>query len=442
MKSYSFPKGGLQFNDPFAPSGEKSSIAHLPGLFLVSLDQHSGREAIPLVEHGKSIAEGELVGKKNGLFSANIHSPLPGRVLRTVEWLEEDGEEMLGLLVRLEGSFNRLGKREDYYTWEDLKPQEIRNIVEDLGIVEMEGIGQPVSDMFDEDRERAGGKPLTLVLRCVFDDPWLAADYTVCSERLLAVAEGLAITFKMIQAERIILTISTKEKKLTGNLESAIAPYGLPYSICYVGNRYPQRNRRELEIALNAFAKDEEFEAAGYFIISPSTSAAIRDAVKLHKPIIERYVAIGGSGVRKPQVLKARIGMRIADLFDECGGLHEKTRLFTVGSPYKGRKVKLDEPVTKTTNAVCAYIEEGLERKASICAGCGECRTVCPVGLDPERLYKHILAEPIVDSGELADYGSRNNLCHGCGCCDLVCPSRLPLSDVIVRGAAKRGAHD
>jgi electron transport complex protein RnfC len=60
------------------------------------------------------------------------------------------------------------------------------------------------------------------------------------------------------------------------------------------------------------------------------------------------------------------------------------------------------------------------------CIGCGECRKVCPVGLDPEVLFKGIKLQKAGAMEELTKE------CHGCGCCDLVCPSRLPLSTAIV----------
>jgi len=67
------------------------------------------------------------------------------------------------------------------------------------------------------------------------------------------------------------------------------------------------------------------------------------------------------------------------------------------------------------------------------CISCGECRSVCPVGLDPEELYKRIM---VLHSA----YSPGADECHGCGCCELVCPSHLPLSDVIM-GKLPEGTH-
>jgi electron transport complex protein RnfC len=127
-----------------------------------------------------------------------------------------------------------------------------------------------------------------------------------------------------------------------------------------------------------------------------------------------------------------RIGMRLGDLFEECGGFIDLPCRVVIGSPLSGKTVlNLDEPVTKTSYAVFAMLKtqtgDFVERD---CISCGECRSVCPVGLDPEELYKQIM---VLHSE--CDPGIRE--CHGCGCCELVCPSHLPLSNVIMRKSAE-----
>ena len=112
-------------------------------------------------------------------------------------------------------------------------------------------------------------------------------------------------------------------------------------------------------------------------------------------------------------------------------------RRIAAGSPLLGRPIAdLDEPVTKTSYAAFA-LREGLRPdKQSSCISCGECRQVCPVGLDPEELYKRT---QIGNRGESLSDDSRNRAaeCHGCGCCEVVCPSRLPLSTAITSSALR-----
>ena len=99
------------------------------------------------------------------------------------------------------------------------------------------------------------------------------------------------------------------------------------------------------------------------------------------------------------------------------------------GSPLLGKPfANLDEPVTKTISSIFAILEGFRKDAKGICIGCGECRDVCPVGLDPEELYKKAA---ISRKGFQVGSPDRAEECHGCGCCEVVCPSLLPLSTAI-----------
>jgi electron transport complex protein RnfC len=90
----------------------------------------------------------------------------------------------------------------------------------------------------------------------------------------------------------------------------------------------------------------------------------------------------------------------------------------------------LDEPVTKNMYALFALLPKHEGGKVTrSCIACGACRAVCPVGLDPEALFKRINLK----TGGIG----RAAECHGCGCCDVVCPSRLALSTDIINAAVQ-----
>ncbi|GHV02440.1 hypothetical protein FACS189485_02810 [Spirochaetia bacterium] len=430
MRVYSFPRGGIFFEDSTVPSRNTSETAFLPALSVIPMIQHTGGRARPLVSVGDAVREGMLIGKGQGMGSANIHAAVPGRVVRTVSWTSTDGLINDGLVIHMEGSFEKLGKSEEVFPWTDLSPSALQRLISDLGIVEMEGTGRPIADILSA--LPSAGEPYTLVVRCVFDDPWLAADYVLCRERLKAVVEGSVIMAHAVKADRIVFAFSHREKDIGSAFLAEAENYNVPASLVLTGSRYPQRNRRELELVLRNYEKKEETELGSLLILGPATLAAVHDAVKLKRPILDRYVAVGGSAVKNPRVMKVRIGTRIGELFAECGGFIDKPARIAIGSPLLGRTVTdLDEPVIKPSYAVFAMLDSQVGGSVPRnCISCGECRAVCPVGLDPEELFKRISGKK---SG-LKKSGAPDilNECHGCGCCEIVCPSRLPLSSVIL----------
>ena len=418
MKVYKFPKGGISFSDMEAPEKNSSITAFLPVLSMIPLIQHIGEIVYPLVSVGDHVKEGQLIGKAKSQGQANIHAAIPGEILQSVSWEMIHGMENHAFVVRLGGEFDKSGRTPYPVQWEDLKPFTLKQLIAEYGVVEMEGSGQPLVEILDEFIE----SDTTLVVRCVLDDPWLVADYAVCRERLDAVVEGSLIVSKAVGVSSIIFAVSHKEKDLGELFLSEIAKHNVNASVVIVGSRYPQKNHRELSLVLKTYARDEGISLGSLLILGPSTLAAVYDAVKLKKPILERYIAVGGSAVQNPQIMKVRIGTRLHDIFNECGGFKAEPHSVIIGSPLAGRQAAgLDEPITKTSYAISAFLEADNSVMLS-CISCGECRMVCPVELDPETLFKCLRKDMMPKAAKE---------CHGCGCCDFVCPSRLPLSMVI-----------
>jgi Na+-translocating ferredoxin:NAD+ oxidoreductase subunit C len=430
MKVYSFPRGGFVFEDPTAPQKDRAVNAFLPAVSVIPLGD-SAAKVYPVVQTGEIVREGMLIGRASGPNAVNVHATVPGRVIRKIMWQDKYGISNDALVIRMEGAFEKLGKREDSFLWKGLGGYDIQKIISDLGIVEMENAGRPLSGLISA--ARSANEKITLVVRCVFDDPWLAADYAICNERLQAVVEGAAIVAKAcFKVTQIIFAVSYHEKELGERLMLEAANCDIQSVLALTGCRYPQRNNRELELALRIFEKREKQSFGSFLILSPAVLAAAHDAVKHKRPILDRYVAVGGSAVRHPQILKVRIGTRIGELIEQCGGFIEEPYRVAMGSPLSGREVMyLDEPVRKNCYAIAAMTKsQALTGEEQNCINCGECRTVCPIGLDPQNIYKRIRTQGIENVGTSG--------CHGCGCCKIVCPSALLLSDTIMEGNQER----
>jgi len=428
MKVYSFPRGGFIFDDPTAPQKPQDNHtidAFLPVISVIPLGDSNTR-VYPLVSPGDVVREGMLIGKASGPMSVNIHATVPGRVIRKVSWKSRDNKENEALVIKMEGAFERLGRKEEMFSWAGLNGYDLQRLISEYGIVEMENAGRPLSHIISAYRKESDN--LTLVVRCILDDPWLIADYALCRERMEEVVEGASIVAKAcLKVKQIIFAVSHREKNELGDKLLKEAEYiGIPSSLVATGCRYPQRNNRELELALRAYEKYEGITLGSLIILGPAVLAAVADTVKYKKPVLDRYVAVGGSAVRNPQIMKVRIGTRIGELIEQCGGFIRKPYRIVVGSPLSGREVTyLDEPVEKTCYAIAAMTKDQTAAfHHQNCINCGECRAVCPIGLDPQNIYKQIKTLGAENTGF--------NNCHGCGCCKIVCPSALPLSETIL----------
>ena len=425
MKVYSFPRGGFTFEDPTAPKKDKAINAFLPAISVIPLGS-PGQRIHTLVSQGDTVKEGMLIGRASGAGAVNIHATVPGKILRKITWQDGDDQKNSAFVIKMDGAFEKLGRKEEFFPMTGLNGYDLQKIISEYGIIEMENSGRPLAEMISASRK--GNNNLTLVIRCVFDDPWLVADYALCMDRMKEVIQGACIVAKACKnVSQVIFAVSYKEKDLSDKFIENAGLLDLPYSLVKTGSRYPQRNDRELELALRLYEKSEGTDFGCFLILGPSVLAAVHDAVLYKKPVLDRYVAIGGSAVRNPQIMKVRIGTRIGELIEQCGGFCDRPHRIIAGSVLSGREVMyLDEPVDKQCYAIVAMTKShsGTQTPQN-CINCGECRVVCPVGLDPQYIYKQINV-PADDSIKVSG-------CHNCGCCKMICPSALPLSETIMR---------
>ena len=422
MKVYSFPRGGFVYEDPTSPVKSSAENAFLPALSVISLG-NKAKPVYPVVSIGEVVREGMLIGRASGAGTANVHATVPGRVVKKISWKDKNNIDNDALVIKMEGTFERLGRKEENMIWNGLNSYDLQKTISDYGIVEMEGDEQPISDIITAARQK---EKITLVIRCVFDDPWLVADYALCRDRMNAVIEGAAIVAKAcMKVTQVVFAVSHREQELGEQLLAASGPLNMPSSLVLTGSRYPQRNERELKLAIRTYEKKENVDLGSLLILGPAVLAAVTDAVAHKKPILDRYVAVGGSAVSNPQIMKVRIGTRIGEVIEQCGGFIETPEKILTGSPLSGKEVAyLDEPVGKSCYAIVAMTKS----QASVlsqrnCINCGECRVVCPMGLDPQNIYKRLIAGDAETAEETG--------CHGCGSCNVVCPSALPLLETI-----------
>ena len=159
------------------------------------------------------------------------------------------------------------------------------------------------------------------------------------------------------------------------------------------------------------------------------TALAIYEAARYGKPLIERVVTVTGEGIKEPKNLMARVGTKISELIEECGGFKDNVAKVVAGGPMMGFALSsLDVPVTKGTSGVLVLPEEGIVHAEDYgpCIRCGRCIDICAMGLMPSMLS-------ILSEKGMYEEAKGYNLfdCFECGSCAFVCPSKRPIVQLV-----------
>ena len=418
------PHGGVNPpNDSNISRTAPIANALVPSRAVIPLLQHAGTPARCVVQQGDKVSEGMLIGKAEGALSANVHSSIPGTVVAVTGITLPGGVASQAVVIDLEGEFGKSGKPRQPRAWEGASRIELLGRIQSAGVVGLGGSLMPTHLKLAS----APGSPVALLVANGIDgEPGLSADFALLREKTAEIAEALRICRALLEPQRIVLALGEDARELAGAFEEACATSKLACDIAILPSTYPQGHE---QIVLGSIGV--KGAPGRSVILNVASLYAVYEAVVLDRPLIERVVTVAGAPVARPRNLKVRLGTRLGDLFEECGGLLAAPGKIVIGGPMRGVAVSsLDIPVTKGTSGVTVFDESAARTRTEWpCIRCGACVEVCPWDLFPTRLYK------LVRQGSLA-VADREGLsrCTECGCCAFACPSHIPLVAVFHEG--------
>ncbi|TCO07209.1 electron transport complex subunit RsxC [Natronoflexus pectinivorans] len=431
-----FSLGGVHPAENKLSAAKATEILPVPAEVVIPICQHIGAPGTPVVKKGDEVKVGQVIAQSSGFVSANIHSPVSGKVFKIDDILDASGYKRQAIIIKTEGDewMADIDRSDSIRKGITLSSEEIIKRVGEAGIVGSGGATFPAHVKLSPP---PGKTCEVLILNGVECEPYLTSDHRLMLEKGEEMLVGVSLLMKALFVDRAIIGIENNKQDAIEHIRKLVASYnGITVQPLKV--QYPQGGEKQLiDACIGRQVPSGKLPIeVGAVVFNVGTAYAVYEAVQKNKPKIDRIVTVTGLSVKNPGNFLVRIGTPISALIEAVGGLPEDTGKVIAGGPMMGKALaSLDAPVTKGTSGVLIVPEKIASRgKTEYCIRCSKCVSACPMGLSPYLLMT--LAEK-----EIHDRAEEEKImdCMECGSCSFTCPSNRPLLDYIRLGKGKVG---
>ena len=410
-----------------------------PAEVILPLQQHLGDPALPVVKKGDVVRRGQKIAEAQGT-GVPLHATVGGRVKSIDRQPHPTLVQALAIVLASapEAESAPLEFPEDP-AWRTLPREEMLARIREAGIV---GLGGAAFPTFRKLQLPADVKVDTLVINGAECEPYLTADYRLMLAEPQAIVEGAMLMARIVGVPRVLFGVESDKRDAAAALEAAtreVEAGALELRVKVVPTRYPQGAEKQLVTALTGRVIPPRMLPYAVHVVvqNVATAAAVRDAVRYRRPLLDRVVTVTGPGVREPKNVRAPLGTLLSDLVAFAGGLTDDASRVVAGGPMMGRALpRLDVPLIKGMNGLVLLTGKGpYEEGFGPCIQCGRCLDACPLGLEPNHISVRVEAGRAT---ETVEFGAEE--CYECGACSFVCPSQRPLVQFVqvAKGALRK----
>ena len=427
-----FHIGGVHPNDNKISRNCAIEQLPLPQTVFVSMAQHLGAPAKPVVAVGDKVKTGQPIAEPGGFISAWVHSPVSGTVKSIAPRKDLSGNPVTHIEIAVEG--------DEWAEGIDLSDTLVTDIPSDRAAVLAKiqacgvvGLGGATFPTHVKLNPAPGSVAECLILNGAECEPFLTSDNRIMIERSREIVVGAAIMKMVLGNCPAVIAIEENKPEAIAAMSAAVSELGYTgIEVMSLKKKYPQGGEKQL---INAVMGREVKSgglpiSAGAVVQNVATSLAVYEAVQKNKPLITNTLTVTGDCLdpKDQHNYLFRIGMPLSYIAEYAGGVPQNCAKIVSGGPMMGKAIANMDACTVKGSSSLLYLSEAFTKRgeASYCIRCGKCADACPMGLEPFLLNK------------LAKHGRMDELeanaiqdCISCGCCQYTCPANIPLLDTI-----------
>jgi electron transport complex protein RnfC len=442
IRNRTFP-GGYAFKRFAGRPDDILVEAPLPAKVRLILRSPAGADLPALVKNGEQVKAGQVLAKEEA-SGACVLATVSGRIeeLKPAAWL---GGKTKVATIAGDGSADWAPLTGHSPEWRALSPEALRALILRSGAAALPAQAAHLAVQAVED-EPHNPNPAVLV------QAW----------GMEGLIEGLAILRKALPGARLHLALNKSRRELAARIRDAAQKADLPLELHALAGKYPQAHRALLIPTILGRASVDDAS-----VLDLQALFHLRDAVVLGKPLLERIVALAGTGFARRPHLRARIGTPLGELARPYLQSGRESRL-VLNSLIGGTAAAGDSPLPLEANVLVAVPDnrEGgilhfaipgfasdsrsltfaagvlplpkkpdtnLHGEHRACISCGFCEDVCPVRILPHILQRYVQKNVIDET--LVRF--RIFRCIDCNLCSYVCTSKIPLARLMREGKEK-----
>ena len=435
MKTFSI--GGIHPSDKKISKDCQIEVLPLPSKVFVSMAQHLGAPATPVVKAGDVVKVGQVIAEPAGFISAFVHSPVSGTVKSVGPRKDLAGNNMVHVEIDVEG--------DEWAEGIDLSteivtaiPEDNKAILDKIKANGVVGLGGATFPTHVKLCPPPGKKAECLILNGAECEPYLTSDYRIMLERSKEIIIGAAIMKQVLGGCPAVIGIEENKPEAIKVMKASLAELQASakgyegISVMSLKKKYPQGGEKQL---IDAVMKRQVKSMGlpidvGAVVQNVATSLAVYEAVQKNIPLITNVLTVTGDclPMDKQHNYKFRIGMPLSYIAEYAGGVPEQAAKIISGGPMMGKAIANLDATTVKGSSSLLYLtaEQTMRNQESACIRCGRCADACPMGLEPFLLQKYA-RHNMMD--ELEENAVQD--CIECGCCLYSCPANIPLLDII-----------
>ena len=436
MSKSTFAIGGVHPHDNKLARDCRTEVLPPAPTMYVSVAQHLGAPALPVVEVGDKVKVGQVIAGPGGFVSTYVHAPVSGTVKSIGPRADLAGRPVTHIEIAVEGDewMEGIDLSDNLVTEIPTDNQAIIEKIHSAGVVGLGGATFPTHIKLSPP---PGSKCERVIINGCECEPYLTSDYRVLLEKGEQTVVGAAILAQVMGNVPCTVAIEENKPEAIAHIREVIAKLGFKnLEVMEMKMRYPQGSEKQLiDAVMHRQVRSGGLPiSVGAVVQNVGTALAVYEAVQKNKPLIDNIITVTGECFPKQANLLVRVGTPIRYIIDSLGGMPADAAKVISGGPMMGKAIaNLDATTLKGTSALLFLTEKQTRRAPeTACIRCGKCADACPMGLEPFLLQK---LSRIADTEALEANAAQD--CIECGCCLYSCPAHIPLLDIIRTGKGR-----